>query len=195
MIASIEQLLADIRGCTLCAAHLPLGPRPIVQAEPGARILIIGQAPGSRVHETGIPWADQSGDRLRAWTGIDDATFYDPARIALMPIGFCYPGAADGADLPPRPECAPTWHAPLLAMLPAIRLTLLIGIHAQARYLPEAKKLGMTEAVRGFARFGDERMPLPHPSWRSTGWMRRNPWYEADVLPVLRDRINKALLP
>lgn len=195
MTASIAQLLADIRGCALCTEHLPLGPRPIVQAAAGARILIIGQAPGSKVHETGVPWNDQSGDRLRAWTGIDDAIFYDPSRIALMPMGFCYPGAADGADLPPRAECAPTWHASLLAMLPNVRLTLLIGTYAQARYLPEAKKLSMTEAVRRHAMFGPERMPLPHPSWRSTGWMRRNPWFETDVLPVLRDRVNRALLP
>lgn len=190
MTASIEQLLADIRGCTLCAAHLPLGPRPIVQAAPGARILIVGQAPGSKVHDSGIPWADQSGDRLREWTGLDAATFYDPARVALLPMGFCYPGTANGADLPPRAECAPAWHGPLLAMLPDIRLTLLVGIHAQARYLPEAKKLSMTDAVRGFAAFGPRRMPLPHPSWRSTGWMRRNPWFEADVLPVLRARVS-----
>ena len=193
MTASFEQLLGDIRGCTICAAHLPLGPRPIVQAATGARILIIGQAPGSKVHDSGIPWADNSGDRLREWTGIDPATFYDPTRIALMPMGFCYPGAAAGADLPPRPECAPTWHAPLLAMLPDIRLTLLVGIHAQARYLPEAKKLTMTDAVRDFARFDGDRMPLPHPSWRSTGWMRRNPWFETDVVPVLRERVTAAL--
>jgi len=193
MTASIETLLADIRGCTLCAAQLPFGPRPIVQAAPGARILIIGQAPGSKVHESGVPWADQSGDRLREWLGLDDASFYDPARVALMPMGFCYPGAANGADLPPRPECAPLWHGRMLEQLADIRLTLLVGIHAQARYLPEGKKVSMTDAVRNFARVGSDRMPLPHPSWRSTGWMRRNPWFEAEVLPVLRDRVSAAL--
>lgn len=193
MTAPLEQLLADIRGCTVCAAHLPFGPRPIIQAAHGARILIVGQAPGSKVHDSVIPWADNSGDRLREWTGIDSATFYDPSCVALMPMGFCYPGAASGADLPPRPECAPRWHERLREVLPNVRLTLLVGIHAQARYLPVAKKLSMTDAVRGFATFGPGRLPLPHPSWRSTGWMRRHPWFAADVLPALRARVKDAL--
>ena len=195
MTASLETLLADIGRCTLCAAQLPNPPRPILQSGAAARIVIIGQAPGTRAHESGVPWNDSSGDRLREWTGLDATTFYDPARIALIPIGFCYPGAAKGADLPPRPECAPRWHAELLARLPAVRLTLLVGIHAQGHYLPGQARATMTETVRGFAALGPDRFPLPHPSWRSTGWMRRNPWFAAEVVPALRDAVRLALAP
>ena len=193
MTAPLDTLLAEIGRCTLCQAHLPQPPRPILQAGAAARIVIIGQAPGTRAHDSGVPWHDPSGDRLRDWTGLDAATFYDPSRIALIPIGFCYPGAAKGADLPPRPECAPRWHAELLSRLPAVRLTLLVGMHAQARYLPGQARVTMTETVRGFATLGPGRFPLPHPSWRSTGWMRRNPWFEAEVLPALRDAVRSAL--
>ena len=193
MTAALKRTLAEIRRCSVCAAHLPQGPRPIVQAGAKARIVIIGQAPGSKVHESGVPWHDQSGDRLREWTGLDEKVFYDPARVALVPMGFCYPGAAKGADLPPRPECAPLWHDRLFARLPDIRLTILVGIHAQAYYLREVAPSTMTETVRGFAAFGPARFPLPHPSWRSTGWMRRNPWFEADVLPALRSSVVSAL--
>lgn len=193
MKAALDTTLAEIRACRICAPHLPHAPRPIVQAGHRARIVIIGQAPGSKVHETGVPWRDLSGDRLREWTGLDEATFHQPSRVALMPMGFCYPGAAKGADLPPRPECAPLWHDRLLALLPDIRLMLLIGIRAQARYLPEAGRKTMTETVRDFDSFGPRCFPLPHPSWRSTGWMRRNTWFELEVLPVLRVRIRQAL--
>lgn len=193
MTASIARVLTEARQCTICAAHLPHGPRPVLQAGRASRIVIIGQAPGSRVHESGVPWQDQSGDRLREWTGLDKAAFYDPSRIALVPMGFCYPGAADGADLPPRPECAPHWHVRLLPLLSNVTLTLLVGIHAQGYYLDGVGRATMTDTVRGFAAFAPKFFPLPHPSWRSTGWMRRNPWFEAEVLPALRKRVIAAL--
>lgn len=193
MTATLNSILADIRHCKVCTAYLPYPPRPVVRAGPEARLVIIGQAPGSKVHESGAPWRDQSGNRLRDWTGLDDATFYDPSVVALIPMGFCYPGAANGADLPPRPECAPLWHARLLPVLPKVRLTLLVGIHAQGYYLRDRVKATMTETVRGFAAYGPDRFPLPHPSWRSTGWMRRNPWFEAEVLPSLRLSVQSVL--
>jgi uracil-DNA glycosylase len=177
----------------VCAAHLPHAPRPVLQAGAAARIVIIGQSPGSKVHESGVPWRDQSGDRLRNWTGLDEATFYDPSRIALVPMGFCYPGAADGADLPPQPQCAPLWHARLLTLLSKVTLVLVVGSHAQAYYLRDTGKATMTETVRGFAAFAPKFFPLPHPSWRSTGWMRRNPWFEVEVLPALRRSVRPAL--
>jgi uracil-DNA glycosylase len=193
MTVSLGPLLAGVRRCTVCAPHLPHSPRPVVQAGPRARLVVIGQAPGSKVHQSGAPWRDQSGDRLRDWTGLSEATFYDPSRVALIPMGFCYPGSANGADLPPRPECAPLWHARLLANLPTARLSVLVGVHAQTYYLRDRMRPTMTETVRGFAAYGPERFPLPHPSWRSTGWMRRNPWFEAEVLPALRERVRSAL--
>jgi uracil-DNA glycosylase len=194
MADAIKKILPEIRQCSVCAGHLPHPPRPIVQIGAAARIIIIGQAPGSRVHESGVPWQDQSGERLREWTGLAEKAFYDPAKVALMPMGFCYPGAENGADLPPRPECAPLWHNRLLPLLARVRLTLLVGIHAQSYYLQGgAAKATMTETVRGFAAHGPRLFPLPHPSWRSTGWMRRNPWFETDVLPALRKRVRAAL--
>lgn len=192
MSAALDALLGQIRACTTCA-DLPHGPRPVVQAGAGARILIIGQAPGSRVHASGIAWDDDSGVRLRDWTGLDPATFYDPERVALMPMGFCYPGKGESADLPPRPECAPLWHARLRAQLPDVRLTLLVGHHAQNHYLPRQPNRTMTAAVRDYAAAPPGLFPLPHPSWRSTGWMRKNPWFEAELLPVLRARVRRAI--
>jgi uracil-DNA glycosylase len=192
-LEALPQLLREVQACTACAASLPLGPRPIIQAGANAALLIIGQAPSSSVHASGVPWDDASGERLRAWTGIDRAAFYDPDRVALMPMGFCYPGAEPGAgDKPPRPECAPLWHARLLRAMPRIRLTLLVGLYAQSAYLPV--RIGtLTEAVRRFATFPPAFFPLPHPSWRSTGWMRRNPWFYGDVLPALQSRVAAAL--
>ncbi len=184
---TLATLLAQIRACRACA--LPHGPRPMVQAGRGARILIIGQAPGSAVHASGIAWDDRSGDRLRQWTGLDEATFYDPSKVAQMPTGFCYPGKGTSADLPPRPECAPLWHDRLRAELPNIRLTLLVGHHAQTRYLRAKPKQTMTQAVQAFEDAPQGLFPLPHPSWRSAGWMRKNPWFEAEVLPVLREQV------
>jgi uracil-DNA glycosylase len=187
-------LLAEIRACRISAAHLPAGPRPIVQLGPGARIVIIGQAPGSRVHASGLPWDDASGDRLRDWTGLTRSAFYDPARVALVPMGFCYPGAGVGGDLPPRPECAPLWHDRALAVLAEDRLSLLVGTYAQARYLTAAgRRLTMTERVRGFEAQGPGVFPLPHPAWRSGPWMKKNPWFESQVVPALQARVRAAI--
>lgn len=190
----LEALLAEIRACRHCAAMLPHGePRPFVAASATARLLIIGHAPGTRVHASGIGWDDDSGDRLRDWLGLDKATFYDTARIAQMPSGFCYPGRATGGDLPPRPECAPLWHPRLLSQLPQVRLTLLVGRHAQKRYLPRGFASSLTEAVLRWREVPEGLFPLPHPAWRSRLWMARNPWFAEEVLPDLRARI-RALL-
>ena len=192
--AALERTLRDARACRVCAAELPLGPRPIVRARATARLLIVGQAPGTRVHETGIPWNDPSGERLRDWLAVDRETFFDQARIAIMPMGFCYPGRDPrGGDNPPRPECAPLWHPPLLAALPAVELTLLIGLYAQRRYLDTRRRKNLTETVRAWADYWPAYLPLPHPSWRNTGWLKRNPWFEAELLPELRARV-RALL-
>ena len=192
--AELEALLAEVRACRLCASNLPLGPNPVVRAAAGARILIIGQAPGTKVHESGIPWNDPSGERLRDWMAVTPETFYDQSRIAIVPMGYCYPGRLPrGGDAPPRPECAPTWHPSLLEKLPGIELTLLIGQYAQARYLSADRAKTLTETVRAFERYGPDTLPLPHPSWRNTAWMRKNPWFEADLLPVLRSRVAAAL--
>lgn len=184
-------LIDEIRKCTLCTPHLDAGPRPIVQFSTTARLLIIGQAPGTRVHASGIPWDDASGDRLREWTGLSKDDFYDAAKVALMPMGFCYPGTGSSGDLPPRPECAPLWHDRILAILPQDRLILLVGSYAQERYLPEAKRQSLTQRVHSFEMHGPQYFPLPHPSWRSTGWMSRNPWFKDILLPVLRQQVLK----
>lgn len=187
---TLAAALAEARRCRLCAAHLPLGPRPVLRAAASARLLIIGQAPGTKVHETGIPWNDASGNRLRDWLQISPEVFYDERQVAIVPMGFCYPGRDDkGGDKPPRPECAPTWHPRLLEGLPNIGLTLLVGSYAQGRYLPEARKMTMTERVAAWRDFGPERIPLPHPSWRNTAWLKRNPWFERELLPDLRARV------
>ncbi|PZT89858.1 MAG: IclR family transcriptional regulator [Citromicrobium sp.] len=168
---------------------MPHGVRPVASFSPTARLLIIGQAPGSKVHESGIPWDDKSGDRLREWTGLTKDRMYDPGRVALVPMGFCYPGRASGGDKPPQPECAPKWHDSILSLLPEDRLTLLVGTYAQARYLPAARRLSMTERVRNFRDYLPAFFPLPHPAWRSTIWMRQHPWFEAEVLPALRRQV------
>lgn len=187
-----KSLHEEIRACTICADHLPLGPRPIVQFSPRSRILIIGQAPGTKVQKSGIAWDDDSGDRLRGWLGIDKQTFYDPESVALVPMGFCYPGKATGGDAPPRRECAPQWHGRVLDLLPGDPLTLLVGAYAQAHYLPITRKISMTERVRRFAEFAPF-LPLPHPAWRVRMWMAKNPWFESEVLPALRKRVRSAL--
>lgn len=185
-------VLAEIRACTVCAAQLPQPPRPVLQAGASARLLIVGQAPGRLAHETGVPFNDPSGDVLRAWLGVDRAVFYDPARIALVPTGFCYPGTSDGADLPPRPECAPLWQARLRATMPNIRLTLLVGGWAQRFHLGTRASVATTVAAwRSHLQHGV--FPLPHPSWRNRAWAARNPWFEAEVLPALRRRVTRAL--
>lgn len=185
----LGSLLTEIRACRACAAKLPLGPRPVLQAHASARILIVGQAPGARVHASGIPWDDASGKRLREWLGVDATAFYDAARFAIVPMGFCYPGRGNGGDNPPRPECAPLWLDRLLAQLSAIRLTLLIGQYAQQRFLGTARKASLTDTVRAWRDYGPAVLPLPHPSPRNQVWLKRNPWFEADVLPELRTRV------
>lgn len=193
MTTSLDTLLGEIRACRLCRHDLGFEPKPFVAADASARLLIIGQAPGSKVHASGIGWDDDSGDRLRGWLGLDKAAFYDVTRVAQMPSGFCYPGKASGGDKPPRRECAPRWHAPLLAQLPAVKLTLLVGVYAQKRYLPRGFALNLTEAVRQWREAPDGFFPLPHPAWRSRLWMGKNPWFEAEVLPALRERVAAAL--
>jgi uracil-DNA glycosylase len=191
-----DRLLAEIRACTVCAAYLPLGPRPIVRGRPSARLLVISQAPGTRVHESGLSFDDPSGDRLRDWLGIDRETFYDETRVAVMGMGFCYPGrAGKGGDLPPRRECAPLWHAPLLALLPAVELTLLVGSYAVNYYQPSTRKGLMAEAIGRWREFLPAEFVLPHPSWRTALWLRENPWFENDVLPALRSRADEVLSP
>lgn len=187
---AFDRLMAEVRACTLCVPHLPLGPRPVLRGLPSARLLIISQAPGTRVHETGLSFNDRSGDRLRQWLGIDRDTFYDESRIAILPMGLCYPGRyPQGGDRPPRPECAPTWHARVLAVWPEIELTLLVGSYAIDYYLGDRKKPSMTETVRAWREYLPQYLPLPHPSWRAMVWERRNPWFADDVLPELRRRV------
>ncbi|MBL1375959.1 uracil-DNA glycosylase family protein [Zobellella iuensis] len=188
----MDQLLQEIRACRLCEAFLPLGPRPVVQLGAEARILIIGQAPGTRVHQTGIPWNDPSGDTLRKWLEVSREQFYDPERFAIMPMGFCYPGRGKSGDLPPRPECAPTWHQRIRAALPRIELTLLIGQYAQHYYLGKRYRT-LTETVRHWREFAPSRLPLPHPSPRNRRWLRDNPWFEQEELPALRARVHQVL--
>ena len=185
---TFDDLAAEVRACTICAEHLPLGPRPVVQVDPAARILIVGQAPGRKVHETGVPFDDPSGDRLRDWLGLAPAEFYDPRLVAIVPMGFCYPGTGRSGDLPPRPECAPAWRERLLAGLANVQLTLVIGQYAQAWHLP-GPSTSVTEAVAAWRQLWPAVVPLPHPSPRNNMWLRRNPWFDTDLLPVLREKV------
>lgn len=189
---SLPELVDRVRACTLCAGVLPHEPRPVVQLSEGSKILVVGQAPGRRVHETGLPFNDPSGDRLRDWMGIGREVFYDARELAILPMGFCYPGTGRSGDLPPRPECAPAWRAALLARLPAIRLTLVIGQYAHAWHLGEAHR-SVTDNVRDWHRWWPSLIPLPHPSPRNNLWLRRNPWFEQDVVPALRQRVAEVL--
>lgn len=202
-MSTFASLLTEVRACTLCAAHLPLGPRPVVQLHPLARILIAGQAPGRKVHETGVPFNDASGDRLRTWLGISREAFYDEKQIAILPMGFCFPGTGTSGDLPPRPECALAWRQALLSRLKNIRLTVVVGRYALAHYLPNDGK-SLTEAVQSWqSKFGSDvllrqseclnTIPLPHPSPRNNLWLKRNPWFEKDLIPVLQTRVLEAL--
>ncbi len=194
--AELASLLREVRACRHCAAHLPLGPRPILHVSGTVRVLIASQAPGTKVHEAGISFWDASGDRLRAWLGVDKALFYDESQIGILPMGLCYPGRLPaGGDAPPRPECAPLWHRRILSALPAVRLTLLVGTYAQAE---AARQEGwaparMTDRVRDFARYLPRYFPLPHPSWRTGAWERRNPWFGTEVLPAVRHALREAL--
>ncbi len=193
-LTALDALQRKIAACDICAAHLPLGPRPVVRLKPAARLLIIGQAPGTKVHETGIPWNDPSGDRLRDWLGLDRNAFYNSPHIAIVPMGFCYPGRANsGGDNPPRPECAPEWHERALAHMPDIELTLLVGQYAQKHYLdhylPGEREKTMTATVAHWRNYLPRFLPTPHPSWRTTGWLKKNPWFESDVAPYLHARV------
>jgi len=194
MTNTVDSMLARIRQCRLCAESLPMGPRPVVQASATSRVLIVSQAPGRRVHETGIPFNDPSGKRLRQWMGVDETTFYDPSKLAIVPMGFCFPGTGKSGDLPPRPECAPTWHPNLLPLLNQVRLTLVIGQYAQAGLLGKRRGRTLTDTVRAWRDFLDDGyLPLPHPSPRNQMWLRRNPWFSEELLPVLQQRIATAL--
>ena len=188
----LDALVAKVRACTACEPDLPFGPRPILSVPSTTRLLIIGQAPGSRVHASGVFWDDRSGDHLREWLRVDRETFYGSPGVGVLPMGFCYPGKRKGGDAPPRPECAPLWHRRILDVLQDVELTLLIGRHAHRAYLPKAPGNG-TELVRRFREYLPERLPLPHPSWRSKIWMGKNPWFERDVLPQLRELVQQLL--
>ncbi len=188
----MESLLSEVRACTICEG-LPLGPRPILQASAMARVLLVGQAPGRITHEKGRPFDDPSGERLRDWLGVDRATFYDPRRFAIIPMGFCYPGTGKGGDLPPRPECAPAWRQRLLAALEQVELTLVIGQYAHDWHLGAAKRKTLRETVAAWREFWPDRLPLPHPSPRNIRWFRQNPWFEADILPELKTRVGELI--
>jgi uracil-DNA glycosylase len=194
---TISPLLEDIRACRLCDAHLPLGPRPVLRAaSPEARVLIVGQAPGTKVHASGIPWDDASGKRLRDWMGVEPEAFYDETRFAIVPMGFCYPGRGKGGDNPPRPECAPLWHERVRTHLPNIKLTLLVGAYAHAHYLGDRRKATLGETVRAWHDYIDDGfLPLVHPSPRNQMWLRRNPWFEAEIVPYLREQVRACLSP
>ena len=184
----LEKLLSEIRACEICTAHLPLGPRPVLQAHRDAPILIAGQAPGRRVHLSGVPFRDPSGDRLRQWMGVSDEVFYDPRKIAILPMGFCFPGSTSSGDRPPRPECAPEWRERVLAHLPRVRLVLVLGRYAQSYHLGSPNR-NVTEAVAAWREYWPDQLALPHPSPRNQGWFKKNAWFEEDILPELRRRV------
>ena len=190
---TFAKLQRDIRACTICAEHLPLGPRPVFQISQTARILIAGQAPGSKVHARGVPFDDASGDRLRDWLGLDRETFYEAKRVAILPMGFCYPGTGKSGDLPPRPECAAAWREKVLRELTAVKLTLVIGQYAMAWHLGLRGKATLTETVQAWREFSPKLWPLPHPSPRNNIWLKQNPWFAHDVLPELRQQV-KAIM-
>ncbi|MBM3525559.1 MAG: uracil-DNA glycosylase family protein, partial [Alphaproteobacteria bacterium] len=196
MSAALERAIRKAKACRLCAGTLPHAPRPVLRAKPDARLLIISQAPGTKVHTSGLPFDDASGDRLRDWLGVDRPTFYDHPALALMPMGFCFPGQdAKGGDLPPMKICAPTWHPVILPLMPKVELILLVGQYAQARYLGRARRGSLTETVRAWRDHGPRFLPLPHPSWRNTGWLKANPWFAREVVPTLRRRVSELLAP
>jgi uracil-DNA glycosylase len=198
----LDRLVREISACRICldspkSTPLPHDPRPVLRPSATARLCIAGQAPGTRVHDSGVPFTDRSGVRLRSWLGLDEATFYDQRRVAIVPMGFCFPGLdTHGADLPPRPECAPAWRRRLFGAMPQLELILLVGSHAQKWHLPSHERGGMTETVKRWrdllgARHTPHILPLPHPSWRNNAWLTRNPWFEADLLPVLRAEVQR----
>ncbi|MBC3758402.1 uracil-DNA glycosylase family protein [Hyunsoonleella sp. SJ7] len=189
----MKNLLQNIQQCTICQEHLPLGPRPVVSAHPNSKIVIIGQAPGTKVHASGIPWDDASGKQLRKWLNVSDKDFYDETKFAIIPMGFCYPGKGTSGDLPPRPECAPQWHKPLFENFKNVELVLLIGMYAQNYYLGKQAKKTLTETVRNYKAYLPEYLPLPHPSPRNRFWLSKNPWFEVEVLPELRLKVKELL--
>jgi len=191
----MEELLKAIKNCQVCEKHLALGVNPIMSAGVNSKIVIIGQAPGRIVHETSIPWNDKSGDNLRQWLGVDKAIFYNPEHIALIPMGFCYPGTGKSGDLPPRPECAPLWHHQLLSLMPQVQLTLLIGQYAQNYYLRDQVQVTLTDTVQQFERYLPRYLPLPHPSPRNNIWQAKNPWFAELVLPELKRQVKNILTP
>ena len=193
-MTGFERLLKDVRACRICAESLPHEPRPVLRARASARIVIAGQAPGTRVHASGMPFTDPSGDRLRDWMGVDSDTFYDDTKIAIVPMGFCFPGLdAKGGDLPPRRECAPAWRDKIFAKLKDVELTLLVGMYSQAWHLKDQRKETLTGTVKAWRVYGPDFVPLPHPSWRNNAWVRKNPWFEEELLPHLRRRISRIL--
>lgn len=194
---ALSELLKDVRACRHCEADLPCGPRPVVQAASSAKILIAGQAPGRRVHASGLPFDDASGDRLRRWLGVDREAFYDPKKFAILPMGFCYPGTGSAGDLPPRPECAPLWRKKLLAQLPDLELVLAIGQYAIRWHLYDqglgSKRDNLTQTVARWHEFWPHVLPMPHPSPRNNRWLKRNPWFETEVVPELQQRVQLLL--
>jgi len=186
---NLTTLLKDIRSCTFCEKNLPLGPRPVITASLEAPIVIIGQAPGIKVHETGIPWNDASGKLLREWLGLNESLFYNEQKVALIPMGFCYPGKGRSGDMPPRPECAPQWHPPLWQFMKKVNLKILVGQYAQQYYLGDKARENLTQTVRHFNDYLPGYFPLPHPSPRNRPWLKKNPWFEAELVPVLKKKI------
>ena len=189
---SFSSLLVEVRACTICEAHLPLGPRPVLQLHSKARVLIAAQAPGRKVHDSGVPFDDASGNRLREWLDVTREVFYDPEQIAILPMGFCFPGSGRQGDLPPRPECAPAWRKQLIGELRHLEVTLVLGQYAQAYHFGEASS-SLTERVKSWRTYWPHRVPLPHPSPRNNLWLRRNPWFEVELLPSLRKRVSEVL--
>lgn len=194
MSTSLSKLVKEIRSCTLCTEFLPLGPRPVVQVGASAKILIVGQAPGRRVHETGVPFVDPSGDRLRSWMGIEKEVFYDKNKIAIVPMGFCFPGTGKSGDLPPRPECAEIWRDKLLNLLPNVALTVVVGQYAQSWHLGKSNKHNLTETVRAWKEYWPRSVPLPHPSPRNNIWLKKNVWFEDEVLLHLKKKVKILLM-
>lgn len=192
MVSSLKSLLAEIKNCTLCAAHLPHGCRPVLQVNQKAKILIAGQAPGTKVHQSGIPFNDASGNRLREWMGVSSDVFYDANKVAILPMGFCYPGTGKSGDLPPRPECEAAWRKQLLDYLPNIKMTLVLGKYAQDYHFQQGT-VSVTALVKSWQCYWPDLVPLPHPSPRNNRWLISNPWFESEVLPQLKSKISKVL--